>query len=203
MGARRRSPNERVHPMPQVGAAAHLIQAAAHLIQHAGEAHIDISAAPDDRAPRPSAPLISAVTARRAILKVTAQRDEGAVSPRRMVSMPGGGRKGRTRLTVLVYRRDMPGRKRPIPEDAMTARHALPDGLARDADIFEVLSGLAPCTRETTRSLARCFLTSRRTRWSGAGPAETSRCPWRDSASGSCPRPPSADSRTRSFSTPC
>src|ERR1700760_4342946 len=38
----------------------------------------------------------------------------------------------------------MPGRKRPTPEDAMTARRALLDGLARDADIFEVLSGLAP-----------------------------------------------------------
>src|ERR1700760_2915822 len=37
----------------------------------------------------------------------------------------------------------MPGRKRPTPEDAMTARRALLDGLARDADIFEVLSGLA------------------------------------------------------------
>jgi hypothetical protein len=43
----------------------------------------------------------------------------------------------------LVYRRDMPARKRPTPEDAMTARRALLDGLARDADIFEVLSGLA------------------------------------------------------------
>ena len=58
--------------------------------------------------------------------------------------LPGGGRKRRTQLTVLVYRRDMPGRKRPTPEDAVTARHALLDGLARDADIFEVLSGLAP-----------------------------------------------------------
>ena len=47
-------------------------------------------------------------------------------------------------LAVLVYRRDMPARKRPTPEDAMTARRALLDGLARDADIFEVLSGLAP-----------------------------------------------------------
>jgi hypothetical protein len=61
-----------------------------------------------------------------------------------MVSMTSGGRKGRLRLAVLVYRRDMPARKRPTPEDAMTARRALLDGLARDADIFEVLSGLAP-----------------------------------------------------------
>jgi hypothetical protein len=38
----------------------------------------------------------------------------------------------------------MPGRKRPTPEDAVTARRALLGGLARDADIFEVLSGLTP-----------------------------------------------------------
>src|SRR5215472_9013826 len=38
----------------------------------------------------------------------------------------------------------MPGRKRPTPEDAMTARRALLDGLARDADIFDVMSGLEP-----------------------------------------------------------
>jgi hypothetical protein len=38
----------------------------------------------------------------------------------------------------------MAGRKRPTPEDAITARRALLDGLARDADILEVLSGLAP-----------------------------------------------------------
>jgi hypothetical protein len=47
-------------------------------------------------------------------------------------------------LAVLVYRRDMPGRKRPTAEDAMTARRALLDGLARDADIAELLSELAP-----------------------------------------------------------
>jgi hypothetical protein len=38
----------------------------------------------------------------------------------------------------------MPGRKRPTPEDAVTARRALLDGLAHDADIFEVLSALTP-----------------------------------------------------------
>lgn len=37
----------------------------------------------------------------------------------------------------------MPGRKRPTDEDAATARRALLDGLARGADIFEVLRGLA------------------------------------------------------------
>jgi hypothetical protein len=34
--------------------------------------------------------------------------------------------------------------KRPTPEDAATARQILLDGLARDADIFELLSNLAP-----------------------------------------------------------
>jgi hypothetical protein len=48
------------------------------------------------------------------------------------------------RLAVLVYGRHMPGKKRPSPEDAATARRALLDGLARDADIFRVLSGLEP-----------------------------------------------------------
>jgi hypothetical protein len=38
----------------------------------------------------------------------------------------------------------MPARKRPAPEDAVTARQILLDGLARDADIFELLSELAP-----------------------------------------------------------
>jgi hypothetical protein len=37
----------------------------------------------------------------------------------------------------------MPARKRLTPEDAMTARCVLLDGLARDADIFELMSGLA------------------------------------------------------------
>jgi hypothetical protein len=45
---------------------------------------------------------------------------------------------------VLPYRGDMPARKRPTPEDTMTARRVLLDGLARDADIFEVVSELAP-----------------------------------------------------------
>ena len=45
---------------------------------------------------------------------------------------------------ILPYRRDMPARKRPVPEDAVTARQILLAGLARDADIFELLSELAP-----------------------------------------------------------
>src|SRR5712691_8602432 len=38
----------------------------------------------------------------------------------------------------------MPARKRPTPEDTVTARRILLDGLARDADIFELVSELAP-----------------------------------------------------------
>jgi hypothetical protein len=38
----------------------------------------------------------------------------------------------------------MPARKRPVPEDAVTARQTLLAGLARDADILELVSELAP-----------------------------------------------------------
>jgi hypothetical protein len=38
----------------------------------------------------------------------------------------------------------MPGKKRPTDEDAEAARRVLLDGLAHDADIFEVLSRLEP-----------------------------------------------------------
>jgi hypothetical protein len=44
----------------------------------------------------------------------------------------------------MVDRRDMPGRKRPTAEDAMTARRVLLDGLARGADIDELAGELAP-----------------------------------------------------------
>jgi hypothetical protein len=44
----------------------------------------------------------------------------------------------------MPYRRVMPARKRPTPEDTVTARRVLLDGLARDADIFELASELAP-----------------------------------------------------------
>jgi hypothetical protein len=38
----------------------------------------------------------------------------------------------------------MPARKRPTPEDTVTARQTLLDGLARNAEIFELVSELAP-----------------------------------------------------------
>jgi hypothetical protein len=38
----------------------------------------------------------------------------------------------------------MPARKRPTPEDTVTARQTLLDGLARDVDIVELESELVP-----------------------------------------------------------
>jgi hypothetical protein len=38
----------------------------------------------------------------------------------------------------------MPARKRPTPEDTVTARRVLLDGLARDADISQLVTELAP-----------------------------------------------------------
>ena len=48
------------------------------------------------------------------------------------------------RPPILSYGRNMTARKRPTPEDAAAARRLLLDGLARDADISELLSELAP-----------------------------------------------------------
>jgi hypothetical protein len=91
-----------------------------------------------------------------------------------MVSVPGGGRNGRPRLAVVVYRRDMPARKRPTPQDAVTARRALLDGLARDADIFEVLSGLAPLHPRNDTFPGEVFLhlAADALEWCGASRAE-------------------------------
>jgi hypothetical protein len=91
-----------------------------------------------------------------------------------MVSMTGGGRKGRLRLAVLVYRRAMPARKPPTPEDTMTARRALLDGLARDADLFEVLSGLAPLHPRNDTFPGEVFLhlAADALEWCGASRAE-------------------------------
>jgi len=95
----------------------------------------------------------------------------------------------------------MPGTKRPTDQDAATARHALLDGLARDAGILEVLSELAPLHPRNDTFPGEVFLHSPRTRWNGAGPAGPSRCPWRGCASATCPSAPSADGRTPSSST--
>src|SRR4249920_3211221 len=48
------------------------------------------------------------------------------------------------RSTVLPYGLGMPTSKRPVPQDAATARRILIGGLAQDADIFAIVSELAP-----------------------------------------------------------
>ncbi len=97
----------------------------------------------------------------------------------------------------------MPARKRPVPEDAVTARQILLAGLARDADIFELVSELAPLHPRDNTFPGEVFLRLAADALDWCGPAGPTRCPWRDYASGSCPRPPSAAGRTPSSSTQC
>src|ERR1700756_2200980 len=68
----------------------------------------------------------------------------------------------------------MPGRKRPTDEDAATARRALLDGLARDTDIFEVLSELAPLHPRNDTFPGEVFLhlAADALEWCGASRAE-------------------------------
>jgi hypothetical protein len=68
----------------------------------------------------------------------------------------------------------MPGRKRPTLEDAVTARRVLLDGLALDADIFEVLSGLAPLhlPNDTFPGEVFLHLAADALQWCGASRAE-------------------------------
>lgn len=47
-------------------------------------------------------------------------------------------------VPVLAYLLGMPARKRLTAEDTDTARRILLDGLARDADIFDLAGELAP-----------------------------------------------------------
>ena len=80
---------------------------------------------------------------RRAAHKATTKRGE------RVASLCCTGRQRASaakaaRPVVLPYRRDMPARKRPTPEDTVTARQTLLDGLARDVDIVELESELVP-----------------------------------------------------------
>src|SRR5512132_818314 len=53
-------------------------------------------------------------------------------------------RKPEANRAVVAYGLGMPARKGPPPQAAVTARRILLDGLARDADIFELVSELAP-----------------------------------------------------------
>ena len=75
---------------------------------------------------------------------------------------------------ILPYRRDMPARKRPTPEDAVTARRMLLDGLARDADIFQPASELAPLHPRDDTFPGEVFLhaAADALEWSGASGAD-------------------------------
>jgi hypothetical protein len=68
----------------------------------------------------------------------------------------------------------MPSRKRPTPDDAMTARRLLLDGLARDADLFEVLNELAPLHPRNDTFPGKVFLhlAADALQWCGASRAE-------------------------------
>jgi hypothetical protein len=91
----------------------------------------------------------------------------------------------------------MPGRRRPTPEDAATARRALLDGFTRDIDIFEVLIGLAPFHPRNDTFPGEVFLQPQ-TRWSGARPAWLSRRPWRVPARVRLPRQAERQAAVRS-----
>jgi hypothetical protein len=68
----------------------------------------------------------------------------------------------------------MSARKRPTPQDAAIARRALLDGLARDADLFEVLSEVAPLHPRNDTFPGEVFLdlAADALEWCGASRAE-------------------------------
>ena len=107
--------------------------------------------------------------------KVTTRRNRGVGSAALQLSRCQGGRQrrlpaaGGSGLPSLHARQ-----KRPTPEDAATARRALLDGLARDADIFEVLSGLAPLHPRNDTFPGEVFLhlAADALEWCGASRAE-------------------------------
>ena len=67
----------------------------------------------------------------------------------------------------------MPARKRPTPEDAITARRALLDGLARDVEVFELMSGLESLhpRNDTFPGEVLLHLAADALQWCGASPA--------------------------------
>jgi hypothetical protein len=80
---------------------------------------------------------------------------------------------------VLPYGVGMPASKRPLPQDAATARGILIAGLGRDADIFGIVSGLAPLHPRNDTFPGEVFLRWAPTQWTGVGPAGPIRWPWR------------------------
>jgi hypothetical protein len=68
----------------------------------------------------------------------------------------------------------MPARKRPTPEDTAAARRVLLDGLARDADIFQLVTDLAPLHPRDNTFPGEVFLSvaADALGWCGASRAE-------------------------------
>jgi hypothetical protein len=68
----------------------------------------------------------------------------------------------------------MPARKRPAPGDTVTARRVLPGGLARDADIVELVSELAPLHPRDNTFPGEVFIrvAADALDWCGAGRAD-------------------------------
>jgi hypothetical protein len=75
---------------------------------------------------------------------------------------------------VVAYGLGMPARKRPTPQDAVTVRRILLDGLARDADIFDLVSELAPLHPRNNTFPGEVFvhLAADALDWCGASRAE-------------------------------
>ena len=74
----------------------------------------------------------------------------------------------------------------------MTARRVPPDGLARDADVFELVSELAPLHPRDNTFPGEVFLRAAADALDWCGASRAIRCPWRGYASGSCPSASSA-----------
>jgi hypothetical protein len=68
----------------------------------------------------------------------------------------------------------MPAKKRPGPEDAITARQILLDGLAADRDLFELVNELAPLhpRNNTFPGEVFLYLGADALDWCGASPAD-------------------------------
>ena len=111
---------------------------------------------------------------------------------------PGHGLKARG--AVPPYRLSM-APKRPAPKDAAAARRILLDGLARDAQVFELLAELEPLHPRNDTFPGEVFLRLAADALDWSGPAAPAHCRWKACGSSSCPNPRSAAHRARSSST--
>jgi hypothetical protein len=74
----------------------------------------------------------------------------------------------------MAYGPGMPAKKRPTPQDAVTASQILLDGLARDTDLVELLNQLAPLHPRNNTFPGEVFLrlAADPLDWSGASRAD-------------------------------